>query len=62
VNTKIKKGNSDPKGHAWYVFTDKWISAKKFRIPRIQDTDHKKYNKQKEKVGRLKSYLEMGRK
>jgi hypothetical protein len=22
-------GNSDPKGHAWYVFTNKWILAKK---------------------------------
>ena len=28
-------GNSDPKGHAWYVLTDKCILAKKFGIPKI---------------------------
>jgi hypothetical protein len=39
-----KCGNSDPKVH---VLTHKWILAKKHRIPRIQPTDHKKYNKQK---------------
>jgi hypothetical protein len=22
-------GNKDPKGHAWYVLTNKWLSAKK---------------------------------
>ena len=22
-------GNSDPKGHSWYVLTNKWILAKK---------------------------------
>ena len=29
------------------MLTDKWILAKKYRIPRIQPTDHKKCNKQK---------------
>jgi hypothetical protein len=23
-------GNPDPKGHAWYVLTDKWILGKKY--------------------------------
>ena len=32
-------GNSDPKGHAWYVLTNKRILAKKkkYRIPKIQN-------------------------
>jgi hypothetical protein len=38
-------GNPDPKGHAWYGLTDKWILAKKYRIPLIQSTDSKKLNK-----------------
>jgi hypothetical protein len=38
--------NLDPKGPAWYVLTDKWILVKKYRIPSIQHTDHKKCNKQ----------------
>jgi hypothetical protein len=33
--------NPDPKGHAWYVLTSKWILAKMYRIP----TDPKKLNK-----------------
>ena len=28
-----------------YVLTGKWILAKKYRIPMIQPTDHKKFNK-----------------
>jgi hypothetical protein len=35
------------KKHAWYALTDKWILAKKYRIPRIQPIDPKKYNKLK---------------
>jgi hypothetical protein len=30
-----------------YVLTNKWILAPKHRIPRIQPTDYKKFNKQK---------------
>ena len=38
--------NSDPKWHAWYVLTNKWILAKKqYKIPRIQFTEFKKANK-----------------
>jgi hypothetical protein len=39
--------NLYPKAHAWYIPTDKWILALKYRITRIQPTDHKKFNKQK---------------
>ena len=39
--------DTDPKEHAWYVLTDKWILAKKYRIPRIQCTEFKKVNKLK---------------
>ena len=38
-------GNSDPKGHAHYILTNKWILApmppKKYRIPKIQSTELK---------------------
>ena len=37
--------NLDPKGHAWYVLTDKWILAKKYRLLLIYPTDPKKLNK-----------------
>jgi hypothetical protein len=37
--------NSVPKRQAWYVLTDKWILAKKYRIPMIHPTDTKKLNK-----------------
>ena len=37
--------NPDPKEPAWYVLTDKWLLAKKYRIPMIQPIDHKQYNK-----------------
>jgi hypothetical protein len=30
-----------------YELTDKWISDKKYRIPRVQPADLKKYSKQK---------------
>jgi hypothetical protein len=38
-------GNPDPKGHAWYILTYKWILAKKLKIPMIQLTDHMKFSK-----------------
>jgi hypothetical protein len=39
------KPRGEKKGHAWYVFTDKCILAKKYRLPRIYPTDPKKLNK-----------------
>jgi hypothetical protein len=42
-------GNSDPKGHKWYVLTNKWIlEKKKYRIPKIQSTELKKFYKLKD--------------
>jgi hypothetical protein len=39
---------SDPKGHSWYVLTNKWILAKnKYRIPKIESIELKKVNKLK---------------
>ena len=49
--SKIKRpkvcesGNPDPKGHAWYALTDKWILAKKPQVPMIQLIDLRKFNK-----------------
>jgi hypothetical protein len=39
--------NPDPKRHAWYILTEKWIFllVQKYRIPMIQQTDCKKFNK-----------------
>ena len=48
MRSKIPEGgNSDPKGYARYILTDKWLLAIKYRIPKIQPTDPKKCNKQK---------------
>jgi hypothetical protein len=42
-------GNSDPKGHAWYVLTNKWVlTKKKCLIPKVQPTVLKKVNKLKD--------------
>ena len=41
---------SDTKGHSLYVLTNKWILAKKYRIPRIQPTELKKFNNRKAQV------------
>jgi hypothetical protein len=30
-----ESGNSDPKGHAWYVLTDRWLLAQKYRISKM---------------------------
>jgi hypothetical protein len=47
-NYHPERGNSDLKGHAWYVLTNKWILApKKNRISKIQSTELKKFNKLK---------------
>jgi hypothetical protein len=37
-------GNPNPKGHTWFVLTDKWILATKYRIPMIH-SHLKKLNK-----------------
>jgi hypothetical protein len=49
-----ERSNSDTKGYAWYVLTNKWILAKTnkqtnktYRIPKIQSTELKKLNKLK---------------
>ena len=34
------------KEHTWYALTDKWTSAQKFRIPKIQFINHKKKEEQ----------------
>jgi hypothetical protein len=39
--------NSDTKGHAWYVFTDKWKLAQKYRKPIKLPRDPKKLNRKK---------------
>jgi hypothetical protein len=41
----IQNEDSDPKGHAWYVLTYKWILTIKYRISMIPPTDSKKLNK-----------------
>ena len=33
-------GNSDPKGHAWYVLNNKWILVAK-KVEYTQDTVHR---------------------
>lgn len=35
----------DPKVYEWYVLTDKWILAKKYKISTIHPTDPKMLNK-----------------
>ena len=41
-------GNPITKELTWYVLTDKWILAQKFRIPKIQDTICKTHETQEE--------------
>jgi hypothetical protein len=36
--------NTDPKGHAWYIFTNKLILAKEYRTPRTQSLELKNVN------------------
>ena len=43
-----ERGNSDPKGHAWHLLTNKLILVKKYRISRTQFTDLKTVNNPKE--------------
>lgn len=51
----------DPKEHAWYVLTDKWILAIKYRIPMIQLTYYKTLNK-KEGPRKTSKLLRNGKK
>jgi len=37
-------GNPDPEEQAWYVLTNKWILAIKYRLPMIHPIDPKKLN------------------
>ena len=37
-------GNTDTKGHAWYVLTCKWILAIMYRITMLYSIDPKKQN------------------
>ena len=39
--------------HIWYALTDKWILAQKFRIPKIQFTNHMKLKKEDQSVDTL---------
>ena len=41
----LESGSPDPKGQAWYIFTDKWILIIKYRIPMIHLIDSKKLKK-----------------
>jgi hypothetical protein len=62
-------GDSYSKGHEWYVLTNKWILAKKYRIPRLQSKELKKVNSWRAQVrmpqshfaGRWKQSQEEGR-
>jgi hypothetical protein len=39
-------GNRDPKGHAWYLLTDKYILAINYRIQVFYSTDSSNLNKE----------------
>ena len=41
-------GNPITKEHTWYALTDKWISAQKLRIPKIQFAKHMKLKKKED--------------
>ena len=41
-------GDPVTKEHTWYVLTEKWILAQKFRIPKIQFTDPMKLKKKED--------------
>jgi hypothetical protein len=46
----VSEINSVTKEHTWDALTDKWILAQKFRIPKIQITDHMKPKKEDQNV------------
>jgi hypothetical protein len=41
-----ERGNSDPKEHAWYVLTKKWILAKKKKKKKVQNPQDSVYRTQ----------------
>jgi hypothetical protein len=43
-------GNPITKEHTWYALCDKWLLTQKFRIPKIQFTDHMKLKKENQSV------------
>jgi hypothetical protein len=63
LRTDLKGSYPDPKGHAWYVLTDKWILAKKYRMPIIYPPGtQRSKTRRKTQVRMLKSHLEGGTK
>jgi hypothetical protein len=54
--------NPITKEHTWYVLTDQWILAQKFRISKIQFTDHMKFKKKEDHSVDTQSFLEWGSK
>jgi hypothetical protein len=55
-------GNTDPKWHAWYVLTYKWILAIKYRIPMPCSADPKKLSKKEGRTENAWISLGMGNK
>jgi hypothetical protein len=39
----LQWGKSHPKGHAWYVLTNKWILAKEKKVPQIPTIQSTKF-------------------
>jgi hypothetical protein len=46
----------------WYALTDKWILAQKFRIPKMQFTDHMKLKKKEDQSVNSSVLLRSGNK
>jgi hypothetical protein len=49
----IEQSNPDPKGHAWYVLTYKWILAIMYRRSTLQSADPKTLSKTRKAQGRM---------
>jgi hypothetical protein len=45
-NIILSEVTQSQKKHTWYALSDKWILAPKFRIPKMQFTDHMKLKKE----------------
>jgi hypothetical protein len=41
-------GNSEPKGHAWYVLTNKWVLVKRKKKAKSQDRAHRTQKNQQD--------------
>ena len=48
------------KEHTCYVLADKWMLAQKFRIPKIQFTDHMKLKKKEDQSMGASMFLRRG--